>query len=390
MWRRKCGFLLNQSLSTTVVGHGFQLTNPSVVPSPSLLHPSRLMGRPKAFAGQECGIATRSSCFITLLSVGLIKRFSSSWSTSSSPLPSDSNSKSNDGDEARPIGKAEAKRLVDVEDLKAKLEAERKEVISYHELFETCESIRVARSSDEAEAISLREAKRLMRLVDVELLFSKLGAEGKEVISYDELVEACKSIGIARSSGEAAAFVRILDEAGRVFLFRDKVYLNPDKVVDCIRRADPLDLTPEDDSVKEELKRLQEKKEEIDVLAHKQVRRILVSGMVLALLQVGLFFRLTFWEFSWDVMEPVAFFTTMVSLVISYGYFLMTSRDPTYQDLMKRLFLNRQRKLLKKYNFDCTRFKELQRKLKIPHDATASIKNRFGLELDLEDALHKD
>lgn len=135
---------------------------------------------------------------------------------------------------------------------------------------------------------------------------------------------------------------------------------------------------------------LQEKKEEIDVLAHKQVRRVLWTGMVLAMLSVGLFFRLTFWEFSWDVMEPIAFFTTTTGLVIGYAYFLITSRDPTYQDLLKRLFLNRQRKLLKKYNFDCTRFKELQRKYRIPHDATASIKNRVGLELELDDALHKD
>ena len=106
--------------------------------------------------------------------------------------------------------------------------------------------------------------------------------------------------------------------------------------------------------------------------------------------QVGLFFRLTFWEFSWDVMEPIAFFTTTTGLIIGYAYFLITSRDPTYQDLMKRLFLNRQRKLFKKYNFDCERFKELQRKCKIQPDAAASIRNRVGVDLELEDALHRD
>ncbi|CAL5392612.1 unnamed protein product [Camellia sinensis] len=90
-------------------------------------------------------------------------------------------------------------------------------------------------------------------------------------------------------------------------------------------------MTFEDDPRRDVLKKLQEKKEEIDMLAHKQVRRILWSGLGLAIMQVGLFFCLTFWEFSWDVMEPIAFFTTTTGLVIGYAYFLFTSRDPIYQ-----------------------------------------------------------
>ncbi|KAJ7959979.1 Calcium uniporter protein, mitochondrial [Quillaja saponaria] len=240
------------------------------------------------------------------------------------------------------------------------------------------------------EAISFSEAKRLMRLVNVEALKAKLGMEGKEVIPYSELLQACESMGVARNSDEAAAFARVLDEAGVLLLFRDKVYLHPDKVFDLVRRAVPLALTSENDPMRDELKKLEEKKEEIDVLAHKQVRRILWSGLGFAVVQVGLFFRLTFWEFSWDVMEPIAFFTTTTGLVIGYAYFLITSRDPTYQDLMKRLFLSRQRKLVKKFNFDVERFKELQKKCKTPLDASTTIKNRVGVELDLDDALHRD
>ncbi|KAG4920444.1 hypothetical protein AAZX31_18G048700 [Glycine max] len=240
------------------------------------------------------------------------------------------------------------------------------------------------------DSISFSEAKKLMRLVNVESLKMKLGMEGKEVICYSELLEACESMGIARSPEEAAAFARVLDEAGVVLLFRDKVYLHPDKVVDLVRRAVPLALTADNDPMREELKKLQDKKEEIDVLAHKQVRRILWSGLGFGVITVGFFFRLTFWEFSWDVMEPIAFFTTTTGLVIGYAYFLFTSRDPTYQDFMKRLFLSRQRKLFKRQNFDIERFKELQCKCKTPLHASTVLKNRIGVELDLEDALHRD
>ncbi|KAJ6856055.1 calcium uniporter protein 6 [Populus alba x Populus x berolinensis] len=212
--------------------------------------------------------------------------------------------------------------------------------------------------------ITCAEARRLMRLVNVEALKMKLGLETKEIIPYSDLLEACQSMGIARSYDEAVTFARVLDDAGcrlslRVILRSRSAsffaYWNDNRgysqsslcigcsegsqkndkhVVYLIRRAVPLALTPEADPAREELKILQGKKEEIDVLAHKQVRRILYSGLCLALLQVGLFFRLTFWEFSWDVMEPIAFFGTAGSIVIGYAYFLITARDPTYQDLI--------------------------------------------------------
>ncbi|KAB1225593.1 Calcium uniporter protein, mitochondrial [Morella rubra] len=210
--------------------------------------------------------------------------------------------------------------------------------------------------------ISFTEAKKLLRLVNVVALKKRLGMDGKEFIGYSELLEACESMGVAKSIEEAAAFARVLDEAGIIIIFRDKVYLHPDKVVDLVGRTVPLALTSEDDPMRDELKRLQEKKEEIDVLAHKQVRRILWTGLGLAVAQIGFFFRLTYWEFSWDVVGPITFFTTATGIVIGYGYFLFTSTDPTYKDLMERLFLSRQRKLFKKHNFDVERFKELQKK----------------------------
>ncbi|XP_022684014.1 calcium uniporter protein 6, mitochondrial isoform X2 [Setaria italica] len=145
-----------------------------------------------------------------------------------------------------------------------------------------------------------------------------------------------------------------------------KTYLHPEKVVDLVKRAVPLALGPENDPRKEEFKQLQEKKEEIDKLAHKQVRCILWSGLGFFMCQVGLFFRLTFWEFSWDVMEPIAFFTTASGLLVGYAYFLITSRDPTYQDFMERLFLSRQRKLCAAQKFDMERYMELQKHCRCP------------------------
>lgn len=80
------------------------------------------------------------------------------------------------------------------------------------------------------ERISEAEVKRLMRLVNVEALKTKLGMGNREVIEYSELLQACESMGIAKSPDEAAAFARVLDDAGVVLVFRDKVHLHPDRV----------------------------------------------------------------------------------------------------------------------------------------------------------------
>ncbi|KMZ70848.1 hypothetical protein ZOSMA_192G00250 [Zostera marina] len=242
-------------------------------------------------------------------------------------------------------------------------------------LCSTSESGNVVRSGE------VDEARKLMRLVNVESLKKKLEIGGEEVIGYNELLKVCQDMGVVKDIHEAKNFAKVLDDAGVVVLFRDKVYLHPDKVVDLMKKAIPLVLTSEADPRREELKQLQKAKDHIDILAHKQVRQILWSGLGFFVAQTSVFFRLTFWEFSWDVMEPVAFFTTTSGLIVGYAYFLFTSRDPTYQDLMKRLYLSRRRKLIQKHKFDINRFLELQKHCKCP------LEHIDGLELDETDKI---
>ncbi|KAI3871633.1 hypothetical protein MKX03_014404 [Papaver bracteatum] len=151
----------------------------------------------------------------------------------------------------------------------------------------------------------------------------------------------------ARSYDEAAALVRVLDEAGIIFLFRDKVHLHPDKVVDLVGQAVPLALAPEDDPRRVELKKLQKEKEDILMFWLTNTYGVYCGAN---------------WEFSWDVMGPITFITTATGLVVGYAYFLCTSKDPSYPDLRMRLFLSMQiqRKLYKRRNFNVDRFVELQ------------------------------
>ncbi|CAN6881292.1 unnamed protein product [Brassica oleracea] len=84
------------------------------------------------------------------------------------------------------------------------------------------------------------------------------------------------------------------------------------------------------DPRRKELKELEAINKVIDQKSHSLVRRELQAGHGYMILQTALFTRLTFWELTWDVMEPICFYVTSIYFMAGYSFFL--------QDL-KRAFL---------------------------------------------------
>jgi len=72
-----------------------------------------------------------------------------------------------------------------------------------------------------------------------------------------------------------------------------------------------------------ELRELEAEKAVIDSKAHSLVRKELWAGLGYLILQTAGFMRLTFWELSWDVMEPICFYVTS----ILYGWVCFLPQD---------------------------------------------------------------
>lgn len=117
---------------------------------------------------------------------------------------------------------------------------------------------------------------------------------------------------------------------------------------------------PNDPRMKE-LEAMEKQKSEIDKKADSLVRRELWGGLGYLVIQTVAFMRLTFWELSWDVMEPICFYVTSIYFMAGYGFFLRTSKEPSFEGFYQSRFHAKQRRLMRISNFDLQRYNELRK-----------------------------
>lgn len=109
-----------------------------------------------------------------------------------------------------------------------------------------------------------------------------------------------------------------------------------------------------------ELEPLEQQKLEIDLAAAKWANLKAWAGLVWMSVQFGILARLTWWEYSWDIMEPVTYFVTYGTAMACYVYFLLTRQELMWTDALHRERLAGFHKKAKKVGFDLIRYNELK------------------------------
>ncbi|KAJ8764389.1 hypothetical protein K2173_006129 [Erythroxylum novogranatense] len=218
------------------------------------------------------------------------------------------------------------------------------------------------------EGLTIEGTRKLLRVAQLELMKSRLRQMDKTWITYSEFVQ---TIGEVCSDPEQAKGVaNTLDESGSVLVIGDVVYLKPEKVVKVIGGLIPLPVTNPNDPRRKELKQMEKQKAEIDQKARTLVRRELWCGLGFLVVQTFGFMRLTFWELSWDIMEPICFYVTSMYFMAGYAFFLRTSKEPSFEGFYQSRFSDKQRQLMKLQNFDLERYTEL-RKICDPYSSSS-------------------
>ncbi|CAH8392696.1 unnamed protein product [Eruca vesicaria subsp. sativa] len=211
----------------------------------------------------------------------------------------------------------------------------------------------------ETGGLTVEDTKKLLRAAQIEIVKTKLRETGKSWMTYKEFVGVCCE---ASSDLDGARVARMLDDSANVIVLGDSVCIRPDQVTKSIEGLLPLPkIHNPNDPRRIELKELEAVKAVIDVKAHSLVRRELWAGLGYLILQTAGFMRLTFWELSWDVMEPICFYVTSIYFMAGYGFFLRTSKEPSFEGFYQSRFEAKQKKLMNVHEFDVERYDELKK-----------------------------
>ncbi|KAI4879546.1 hypothetical protein NFI96_028569 [Prochilodus magdalenae] len=138
------------------------------------------------------------------------------------------------------------------------------------------------------------------------------------------------------------------------------------------------------DILKQELMPLEEMKSRLDLRAERRSSSVLWAGLALLSVQGGALAWLTWWVYSWDVMEPVTYFITYSTSIGIYAYYVLTKQDYVYPDAKDRQFLHYFYKGARRQQFNVRKYNRLKDELSLVEEDLRRLRNPNQLRLPVE------
>jgi len=109
-----------------------------------------------------------------------------------------------------------------------------------------------------------------------------------------------------------------------------------------------------------ELAPLEDIRAKIEDKARASTKRWGWFGIAAMGLQFGVLARLTWWEYSWDLMEPVTYFVTYGASIGMYLYYVMSHREYNYEVVADRHNIRKFFRLAPKHKFDVEKYSTIK------------------------------
>ncbi|XP_068904054.1 calcium uniporter protein, mitochondrial isoform X2 [Tenebrio molitor] len=121
-----------------------------------------------------------------------------------------------------------------------------------------------------------------------------------------------------------------------------------------------VELSTQLETLQQELLPMEQQKLELELVAQRRSNWMAWAGLGLMSVQFGILARLTWWEYSWDIMEPVTYFVTYGTAMAGYAYFVLTREEYILNDVRDRQHLLLLHKKAKKTGFDVNQYNVLK------------------------------
>eukprot|EP00890_Picochlorum_soloecismus_P003981 jgi/Picsp_1/4584/NSC_01954-R1_protein len=206
--------------------------------------------------------------------------------------------------------------------------------------------------------------------------------KSRQVLSYDELLHEFHTALPYASERDAVIICDALSVSGSIIKSGDMVYLHPEEIAQTLRGLLPVDvsvLRMRLDGVEKKLKPMEDLKDSIRRNSNARTMAFNYGFFVLMAAQWGIFFRLCYWELSWDIVEPLGFFANGATTMLSFAWFLRTRRDFTFEGMSDTFMSNYERKALLAARFDFVEYERLQQEAKRLREALKSHSSSSSL-----------
>lgn len=67
-------------------------------------------------------------------------------------------------------------------------------------------------------------------------------------------------------------------------------------------------------------------KEELAIKSKQHTNRMIWLGLGAMSVQLGIMARLTWFDYSWDIVEPISYFVSYAAVIGVYAYFVLTRK----------------------------------------------------------------
>ncbi|KAJ7856543.1 hypothetical protein B0H13DRAFT_2078726 [Mycena leptocephala] len=108
-----------------------------------------------------------------------------------------------------------------------------------------------------------------------------------------------------------------------------------------------------------QLKGMEDLKRKCDKEAHHGARRMATAGFGLLAVYWGTVARLTFWDYGWEIMEPITYLSGLSTVMAGYLWFLYQGREVSYSSVLDRSISARRETLYKARGFDIEHWMDL-------------------------------